>query len=104
MVKLLNVIASNSLDDLVQSAERPSIRVEILAGLCLAAGVATAIYHNKKTKALTYKDEMEKRLDDYSYRDLFHFFINPEFHVDKLHHAKGESRRRLLSNFDALFL
>ena len=31
----------------------------------------------------------EKGLDDYSYRDLFHYFINPEYHYDKMHLAKG---------------
>lgn len=32
-------------------------------------------------------------MDDYQYRDLFHFFIAPEFHVDKLHLAREFSER-----------
>ncbi|CAF4752935.1 unnamed protein product [Rotaria sp. Silwood1] len=39
------------------------------------------------------QNQVEKSLDDYSYRDLFHFFINPEFHIDKLHLAKEFSAR-----------
>ncbi len=56
---------------------------EMLVGLCIAAGTVLVIYQRKKKRLI------KKDLDDYSYRDLFHFFINPEFHFDKLNLAKG---------------
>jgi hypothetical protein len=62
--------------------------VEIFVGLCLTVGIGVTLYQTKKKKFMQ-KDETGKSLDDYSYRDLFHFFINPEFHTDKLLLAKG---------------
>jgi hypothetical protein len=60
---------------------------EMLVGLCIVAGTVLVINQRKKKRLI--KTEMKKVLDDYSYRDLFHFFINPEFHFDKLNLAKG---------------
>ncbi|CAF0896752.1 unnamed protein product [Adineta steineri] len=72
-----------------------SIRGEILVGLCLTAGIITIIYQRKNKSKLLSKNKVsnEKSLCDYSYRDLFHFFIAPEFHYDKLHFAKEFSEQ-----------
>ncbi len=88
MVELSNGISLNSLSE-INDAVQSSIGAKSVACLCLAGGIVTAIYQIKKRKLLIKKDKIEKSLDDYSYRDLFHFFINPEFHIDKLHLAKG---------------
>lgn len=39
------------------------------------------------------EERTTKALDDYQYRDLFHFFINAEFHADKFHLALEFSKR-----------
>jgi hypothetical protein len=57
--------------------------------LCLLIAIIKGRSQRKKVKLTNEKVESEKGLDDYSYRDLFHFFINPEFHFDKFHLAKG---------------
>ena len=63
---------------------------KLLKPLCLAAGVATLVYQARKNILTVAPEEQTKKsLDDYQYRDLFHFFINPEFHADKFHLAKG---------------
>lgn len=59
---------------------------------CLGAGVATALVYYQKLKQ--NENSSVKTLDEYSYRDLFHFFVNPEFHTDKLHLAKGQRNTR----------
>ena len=46
----------------------------------------------------------EKGLDDYSFRDLFHFFINPEFHYEKFHLAKGSIKFHILFSMKFLCL
>lgn len=45
--------------------------------------------NSMKNKMGELVESKEKGLDDYSYRDLFHYFINPEYHYDKMHLAKG---------------
>ena len=59
----------------------------IFTGLCLVVGMVSIIYQRKKK--IIIETQIEKNLDNYSYRDLFHFFINPEFHFDKFNLAKG---------------
>jgi hypothetical protein len=82
--------SSSTANELINWIKRPFTRFEILAGLCVAGGIATNLYRKRNIKSVTiHKDESGKTLDDYSFRDLFHFFINPEFHIDKLHLAKG---------------
>ncbi|CAF1347298.1 unnamed protein product [Rotaria sordida] len=98
-MELLNDSCSNSSDGLSlvnyiqHSLKDSSIRLEIIAGLCLAIGIITAICQINKQKLIRKINQFEKNLDDYSYRDLFYFFINPEFHIDKLHLAKEFSER-----------
>lgn len=62
---------------------------EIVIGLCLSAGLITVIYQSRKTKSIANSNEIKQNLDDYSYRELFHFFIKPEEHYDKMSLAKG---------------
>ncbi len=81
MGELSKIVSINNLSE-INLIKDSSIGGKILAGLCLAGGIITIIYQRKKKELL-------KNLDDYSYRDLFHFFINPEFHWDKIHLAKG---------------
>lgn len=68
-----------------------TIAAKIFTGMCLTAGVITAVYQSVHKKS-SDGEKQKERLDDYSYRDLFHFFINPEFHWEKLHLAKGWRR------------
>lgn len=81
------------------------IRGDLFTALCLAAGAAILIYHNKKTKKCpVQKDPSGKTLDDYQYRDLFHFFINPEFYFDKYNLAKGSLSSRFVPRRNELLL
>jgi hypothetical protein len=61
-----------------------SMMIEISLLLCIIVGMIVLI-NKKKVK----KSSEEKTLDDYSYRELFHMFINEEYHYDKYHLAKG---------------
>jgi len=90
MVGLSKIMSTNELSGINVTNEL-FIGGEILAGLCVAAGIITLIYQRKKNKLVKTIDE--KCLDDYSYRDLFHFFINPEYHWDKMNLAKEFSDR-----------
>jgi len=85
------MVALNLLNSLseINGVVHSSIGGGIFGGLCLVAGIVIVIYQMRKRKLLIKNDKIEKSLNDYSYRDLFHFFINPEFHIDKLHLAKG---------------
>ena len=73
------------MSDIIKS----SMKGEYLAGLCLSAGLITIIYQNEKRKSLKKEIQNGKSLNDYFYRELFHFFINPEDHYDKMNLAKG---------------
>ncbi|CAF1621829.1 unnamed protein product, partial [Adineta ricciae] len=63
---------------------------QIFSGLCLTIGLIVTICQMKKSKK---KKCDVKSLDEYSYRELFHFFINEEDHYDKIHLAKEFSER-----------
>ena len=91
MQSALVVPTDTNVKDLFQWLEGSS---KLLTPFCFAAGLATLVYQTqKRTRAMASGDQPKKSLDEYQYRDLFHFFINPEFHPDKLHLAKG--RRKL---------
>jgi hypothetical protein len=83
------MVLLNLLSGVVNSMEGLSSGGQILSLLCLTIVTITFLYKTKKQNLFIKKAENEKGLDDYSYRDLFHFFINEEFHIDKYHLAKG---------------
>lgn len=76
------------------------IERELILAVCLVLSLLT-IFYQSKVKLTSQKmisnsskrnnEERTNTLDDYQHRDLFHFFIVPEFHVDKLHLARGNS-------------
>ena len=84
------------LNGIVQWMERPINKAEILIVMTLTSYIFMSIFKSKEKsnekKVAVQKDPAGKTLSDYSFRDLFHFFINQEFHTDKLHLAKGECR------------
>jgi hypothetical protein len=65
----------------------------IVLGLCLSILIITIIYQRKRKKLVIKSNSKEKGLDDYSFRDLFHFFVNEEFHADKFHLGKGSAQK-----------
>ncbi|CAF1046730.1 unnamed protein product, partial [Didymodactylos carnosus] len=72
--------------------------LEITTCICLAILTTTYYRRDKKKKIDKLESSSDntttrKKLDDYSYRDLFHFFINPEDHFDKYDLAKEFSER-----------
>ena len=81
--------------DFLQWVEYTLIQRQTILGFCLFLSLITFVYANTKKKAVittlgtTTNEPSKEKLDDYSYRDLFHFFINPEYHWNKLHLAKG---------------
>ncbi|CAF3326590.1 unnamed protein product [Rotaria sp. Silwood2] len=85
---------SSSFKDLIDWFKWPLTYLKIVGSCCVVAVIAAIIYQKRKNQQIkSAKDQNNKTIDDYSYRDLFHFFINPEFHVDKLPLAKEFSER-----------
>ena len=84
------------LNGVVQWMERPINKAEIVIVMTLTSYIFMSIFKSKEKspekKVAVQKDPAGKTLKDYSFRDLFHFFINQEFHTDKLHLAKGKCR------------
>lgn len=72
-----------------------SIIGKCLDALCLFIGIGLIIFRRRETKLLIKKDKIDKSLDDYSYGDLFYFFLNEEYHYDKYHLAKGFSNKNI---------
>jgi hypothetical protein len=60
-----------------------SMKGGILSLLCVTVVTITIIYKTKQKKLLIKRDENETGLDIYSYRDVFRFTINEEFHLAK---------------------
>ena len=90
---------SSTVDGYAALSAGATMRGELCTALCLAVGAALLIYQSKKTnKRPVQKDPSGKTLDDYQYRDLFHFFINPEFHSDKYNLAKGSFGRHFATH------
>ena len=78
---------------LINYLERSSNVGTVFLGLCLLVLTMTIINQMKKKKLVIKKNSKEQTLDDYSLRDLFHFFVNEEYHADKFHLAKGFSNQ-----------
>jgi hypothetical protein len=76
---------------------------KIILGLCLSILIITIIYQRKRKNIVIKINSKEKGLDDYSLRDLFHFFVNEEFHTDKFHLGKGEAEKLFDLNKSLLF-
>jgi hypothetical protein len=68
----------------------------IVLGLCLSILIITIIYQRKRKKLVIKSNSKEKGLDDYSLRDLFHFFVNEEFHADNSILAKVQLKKYLI--------
>jgi hypothetical protein len=97
MFVLSNIVWLNSLNKLseINDVGDSLIGIEMLIVLCLSAVIIFVIYQRKKPKLSKEKNAIKKNLDDYSYRELFHYFLNPEFHADKFHLAKGFYYKKL---------
>ena len=93
MLELLNIFSLNQyLEE--RSNVSSSMVGEIFFILSLVTGIIFLLTRTKKKQS--FKEHQEQVPDgktlrsSYTYRERFHFFINPEFHYDKYHLAKGK--------------
>ncbi|UJR19996.1 hypothetical protein I4U23_023130 [Adineta vaga] len=102
-MQFLNIIpafaneTSSLMDNVSSWLLCPMASIEMVVVVCLMGATITSMYGLFKSKQMKMNKEAlkkeKKTLDDYSYRDLFHFFINPENHWDKMDIAKEFSER-----------